>query len=379
MVKQAGHRCFLKSKSVHFEWTFFFVVIRVLMLHYYQYKVYRTLRNGVVKMKATITGNDSLSKRILLELDGGRRVSEIPSMYPISLDQSKRLSRYLHILRLSEVHLPKDLSIRVSMLGLKVLPLANLFKKKDWEGITEILEVVRPDITRHEVQLLVKGLGDKRDLIQGFKNACGDERELLEDEIGQFQELLQQLSHNPGKNKGKIKDIKKQHRFLNEKLYQVAHITPQLYKKMKELPSRLSLEELKEQHRLKKRAQRWFYERGYVVVDDFILPNHRQIDGLGYNDSGDIIGWNILTSKNLSILEQLSAEYKKFCNEFYIVVTEQQLPDIEGTKFNHGVLFETLEDMYIFREDHVLKSFNFNNDNLIFNISRLISKRGIKN
>ncbi|MGE7219628.1 hypothetical protein ACQKJC_24640 [Priestia koreensis] len=326
-------------------------------------------------MKATITGNDSLSKRILLELEGGRRVSEIPSMYPVSLDQSKRLSRYLHLLRVSEDNLPKELSIRVSMLGLKVLPLANLFKKEDWEGITEVLELVHPDITRYEVELLLKGLEEKRVQIQDFKNASGDDHELLEDEISRLQKRLQQLSHDSFINKNEIKDIKKQQRILNEKLYQAAHITPQLYKKMTEFPSRLSLDELKEQHRLKQQAQCWFYDRGYVVVDDFVLPNHRRIDGLGYNDSGNVVGWEVLTSQNLSILRQRGLEYKDFCDEFYIVCTDKQLSEVEGLFFDYGILVGTLVDMYVYREDVVSTSIIFSRDQIIFELNRTLSKR----
>lgn len=43
-------------------------------------------------MKATITGSDSLSKRILVDLTGGLRISEVPVNYPVSLDQAKRCS-----------------------------------------------------------------------------------------------------------------------------------------------------------------------------------------------------------------------------------------------------------------------------------------------
>ena len=42
-------------------------------------------------MKATITGSDDLSKRILIDLNSGIKVSQIPDLYPISLDQAKEI------------------------------------------------------------------------------------------------------------------------------------------------------------------------------------------------------------------------------------------------------------------------------------------------
>lgn len=52
-------------------------------------------------MHATITGNDALSRRIIVELDKGAKVAIIPSLYPITLDQAKKLSQF----RISLFHL----------------------------------------------------------------------------------------------------------------------------------------------------------------------------------------------------------------------------------------------------------------------------------
>ena len=84
-------------------------------------------------MQATITGTDPLSKRIILDLNQGIKVSDIPARYPVSLDQSKRLSRFNNILKLARENLEEEYYKRLQLLGIKCLPLAPLFRQFDWE------------------------------------------------------------------------------------------------------------------------------------------------------------------------------------------------------------------------------------------------------
>ena len=72
-------------------------------------------------MLATITGNDDLSKRILIDLNNGIKVSQIPGHYPVSLDQAKKLSRLNNMLSLAKDHLDEDLYNRLQQLGIKSL------------------------------------------------------------------------------------------------------------------------------------------------------------------------------------------------------------------------------------------------------------------
>ncbi|WP_170289777.1 MmcB family DNA repair protein [Cytobacillus depressus] len=120
-------------------------------------------------MKATITGSDVLSKRILADLNSGLRVSEVPNLYPVSLDQAKRLSRFKRMLHLANEHLEEEHCNRFMLMGLKSLPLAQFFKKADWAGIIEILSVVTEETTRDELQILINGLAEKRKRIAEFK------------------------------------------------------------------------------------------------------------------------------------------------------------------------------------------------------------------
>ncbi len=121
-----------------------------------------------VIMKATITGNDSLSKRILLDLSNGVKVSEIPKLYPVSLDQVKKLSQFKKILDLTKKNLEEYYS-RMHLLGIKSLPLTPLFRQSDWGGLAEILSVVTDKTRRNELQLLMTSLKEKRRKIYEFK------------------------------------------------------------------------------------------------------------------------------------------------------------------------------------------------------------------
>ena len=103
-------------------------------------------------MKATITGTDTLSKRILLALDSGLRVSKVPEHYPVSLDQVKRLSRFKKMLEAAKENLEEEYYERLSLLGIKSLPLSHLFKQSDWGGIAEILSVVTDETTRVRIR-----------------------------------------------------------------------------------------------------------------------------------------------------------------------------------------------------------------------------------
>lgn len=138
-------------------------------------------------MKATITGGDNLSKRILIDLNRGMKVSQIPEHYPISLDQAKRLSRLNKMLKLAREHLNEDLTHRLQQLGIKSLPLSRLFRQADWGGINEILSVVTDETTRDELELLIDALHEKRDRINEFK----EETDLSLLELEKLEQSLQ--------------------------------------------------------------------------------------------------------------------------------------------------------------------------------------------
>jgi len=156
-------------------------------------------------MKATTTGNDSLSKRILLDLQGGLRVSEIPTHYPVSLDQAKKLSRFKKMLELAKQNLEEEHYHRLQLLGIKSFPLAPLFKKTDWPGVAEVLSVITDETTRDELQMLINGLTEKRERIHEFKETADLILERLENTDKTLRikekELLQMQKEMDNQNK----------------------------------------------------------------------------------------------------------------------------------------------------------------------------------
>ena len=83
-----------------------------------------------------ITGTDDISLAVIDALNGGTKVKDIPAMFPISIDNAKRLSRYNNILKKAKNHLSVAALEKIKSIGLKVLYLSPLFKAEDWEGLT---------------------------------------------------------------------------------------------------------------------------------------------------------------------------------------------------------------------------------------------------
>jgi hypothetical protein len=81
-----------------------------------------------------ITGSDHVSLKILDSFKRGVKLKDLPSMFPISVDQAKRLSRYYKILARSKEHLNPQAFKKVQMIGLKVLYLASYLRKRIGKG-----------------------------------------------------------------------------------------------------------------------------------------------------------------------------------------------------------------------------------------------------
>jgi hypothetical protein len=144
-------------------------------------------------MQATITGVDPLSKRILLDLNKGKKVSEIPDHYPVSIDQAKRLSRFNNMLGLAKENLEEEYYNRLQLLGIKCLPLSPLFRQFDWGGLKEILSVVTDETKRDEIQILMSALNEKRKRIYEFKENADFTFSQLEDAERSLQKKEKEL------------------------------------------------------------------------------------------------------------------------------------------------------------------------------------------
>ncbi|WP_080871775.1 MmcB family DNA repair protein [Oceanobacillus timonensis] len=156
-----------------------------------------------------ITGKDTTSKKILEAMDTGINLKEIPSHFPVSLDQAKRLSRYYNIIMLSKSYLPENITAKVQMLGLKALYLAPLFKNKDWDGLVEILSVVDHQTKRKDLPVLMQSLEEKRNRISEFQSE-------IETKLKELEHREHELLLSKQDIQSKQEQINKEIRFLNK-------------------------------------------------------------------------------------------------------------------------------------------------------------------
>jgi len=452
-------------------------------------------------MKATITGSNDLSKRILIDLNSGIKVSQIPDLYPISLDQAKRLSRLNKMLNLATEHLDEDLYNRLKQLGIKSLPLSRLFRQYDWGGITEILSVVTDETTRDELQLLINALDEKRERIKEFKEKADlglqeiekaeqslqvKEKELLQlqkelneqlqvfkeypepfcsflgeylglfegklvlakrlnvnwqrslrkqgiieyDEfqyvyfLKDFNSFIESLKsrHNRGleyrwnpdkdikritestpwadipvdgkyklptafsapfidsmdKLKQELKEIQKNKVEIDDELIRIKHETVHSYMEMAEVSDYLSAADLKRHKELQDKALKWLFNRGFISMAEFTLPNGERADIFAYNES-QIIIFEIKVSKSDLMTDYKWTEYLPYCHEFFFL-TPDELKDavVAKTKsINCGQFVETANSIRLIRADERNVKQVEGDDELKFAAAQFLSRKFI--
>lgn len=452
-------------------------------------------------MKTTITGNEPLSKRILLDIDNGIKVSAIPDIYPVSLDQAKRLSRFKKMLDLAKENLEEEHYNRLQMLGIKGLPLSHLFRQSDWGGLTEILSVVTDDTKRDELHLLIEALNEKRQRIQDLKEKADltlshledahkslhkKEKELLQlqeemneqikifnkypepfrtflneylglytgrlvltkrlnvnwqrslqkQEIIVYNETLHvyfikdfnafveslksrhergfeyrwdpdkditrvnkqtpwadmlhnekyklpsafndQFIHSIDKIKKELNEVKEQKLAIAKKLKSMKNQTVQSYMEMTEVSTHLSTDELKKHKELQDKALKWLFQRGFVAVSEFDLPNGRRADIFAYNEA-QIIIFEIKVSYRDLTMDLKWSKYLPYCHEFYFLTPSDLVPLVkkEINEVNCGQYVETGNSIKLIKPDEREVKKVEQESELKFSAAQLLSKKYI--
>lgn len=143
-----------------------------------------------------ITGTDETSLNVLKDLGENGRLKEISTRYGISLDQTKRLSRFFRMLKGASGQLSEEGISKLQALGLKSLVLAPLFQEEDWEGIEEILSAVSGDVKRDHLKQLIPALQEKRERVREFEQVFQRNKQWInekEESIRKKQEEIQVL------------------------------------------------------------------------------------------------------------------------------------------------------------------------------------------
>ena len=426
-------------------------------------------------MKATITGTDPLSIRILIDLDKGVKVSDVPKQYPVSLDQAKRLSRLKKMLDAAKESLGEEFYKRLASLGIKCLPLSHLIRKFDWNGVTEVLSVVTEETTREELRLMIDALNEKRERIRDFKENADlilqqledtdkalqvKEKELLQlqkemdekvkifngflepfrsffteylglyegelvlakrvntnwqqdlrkkeiivyDEelyihyIKDFHAFAESLKtrHNQGleyrwdsskdlerinnktpwvnvpedgkyklptafsdqfiesitKVKQELKEIQEKRSSIEKELKEMKSKTVHSYMELAEVSNFLSTIDLKRHRELQDKALKWLFQRGFVAVAEFTLPNGKKVDIFAYNES-EIVIFEIKVSYGDLMTDSKWNEYLSYCHDFYFLTPADLASEVAEkiSEVNCGQCVETGSSLKIIKKD----------------------------
>lgn len=156
-----------------------------------------------------ITGMDEISLNILDALKKGTKLKDIPSIFNVSLDQAKRLSRYFNMLEMTKVHLQQNEIDKIQKLGIKILYLSPLFKQEDWEGLTEVLSSINESTKRDEFPLLIQALQEKRERIIRFQLETDSKLNRLAIREQELQQLEESFKDTTEKIKQEQKFLKK--------------------------------------------------------------------------------------------------------------------------------------------------------------------------
>ncbi|MEJ9125309.1 MmcB family DNA repair protein [Bacillus cereus] len=176
-----------------------------------------------------ITGRDELSLEIIRKLNDKKiKVKDIPQKYDVSLDQAKRLSRYLKITLSANKYLSELANIKIQWLGLKVLAINDLFKNEDWEGLEEILSLVTENTTRDHLKQMVLALEEKRNRLQEVQKEINFKIKRLDESKKEIKVNLEKLKSIQGEIAALTVDFQKYdeetRRFLLEHVGIYRHI-----------------------------------------------------------------------------------------------------------------------------------------------------------
>lgn len=156
-----------------------------------------------------ITGTDDTSLAVIDALNNGAKVKDIPAMFPVSIDNAKRLSRYNNFLKKSKNHLSQAALEKIKSIGLKALHLAPLFKQDDWEGLTEILSSINEHTKRDELPVLIEALNEKRKRIADFEREVDRNLSYLERREKELLKLEEETNHLRKKTREQTKFLSK--------------------------------------------------------------------------------------------------------------------------------------------------------------------------
>jgi Uncharacterized protein conserved in bacteria len=180
------------------------------------------------------------------------------------------------------------------------------------------------------------------------------------------------------KVKQELKEIQEKKIAIDDELIRIKHETVHSYMEMAEVSDYLSAADLKRHKELQDKALKWLFNRGFIAMAEFTLPNGKRADIFAYNES-QIIIFEIKVSKSDLMTDHKWTEYLPYCHDFFFL-TPDELKDavVAKTKsINCGQFVETANSIRLIRADERNVEQVEGDDELKFAAAQFLSRKFI--
>lgn len=188
----------------------------------------------------------------------------------------------------------------------------------------------------------------------------------------------EQLSDAIKKVIQELTEIKAKRGTIETELKNMKKKTVHSYMEMAEVSNFLSTIDLKRHKELQDKALKWLFQRGFIAVAEFTLPNGKRADIFAYNES-QIVIFEVKVSQGDLITDKKWMDYLPYCHEFYFL-TPTDLVDVVTEKIEDvkcGQYVEAGESLKLIKTDDRPVNKIDQEDELKFAAGQLLSRKFI--
>lgn len=152
--------------------------------------------------------------------------------------------------------------------------------------------------------------------------------------------------------KEEIDKVRQERIEIKQELQKMKQETIQSYMDMAEVSDFLSTIDLKRHKELQDKALKWLYQRGFIAVAEFTLPNGKRADIFAYNDS-QIVIFEVKISRSDLRSDRKWGEYLAHCNEFYFLTPSELVSEVSEiiSEVNCGQFVESGNNIKMVQPD----------------------------
>lgn len=171
--------------------------------------------------------------------------------------------------------------------------------------------------------------------------------------------------------KDEIMQIQQEKKRIKQEINVLKKKSPKSFLEQVEASQTLSNRDVKRHGHLQDKAMKWLYQRGFACTPEFLLPNGRRVDVIGFNEMGHIVGVEVKASKSDFMRDTKWESYLEHCDEFYFLLAEQHWFQKDTSV---GLLGEQGKSLELISEGKTNRNIN-NRTELIFSITRALSRK----